>query len=55
MKQRSSIHSLLQVLGKATVLMYVNLLHATVKMGVLIFKVLVLISPTVLWHMLTTP
>ena len=33
--------------------MQVNLLRATVKMGVLIFKVLVLISPTVQWRMLT--
>ena len=36
-----------------TVLMHVKLLHATVQMGVLRLKVLILISPTVQCHMLT--
>ena len=43
----SFIHSLIQVLKKTTVLMHVNLLHATVQMGVLRFKVFILISTTV--------
>ena len=53
-EQRSYVHSLIQVLGKATVLLNVNLLHACIKKGVLIIKVMVLISPPVLWHMMTT-
>ena len=32
--------------------MHTKLLHATVKMGVLIFKVLIFISHTVQWHMM---
>ena len=52
-EQRSYIHMLLQLLSKATVIMYVNFLHTTVKMGVLVFKVLSLISTTLQWHMLT--
>ena len=48
-----SNHSFLLVLGKVTVLMYGKILHATVQMGVLILMVLVLINPTVLWHMMT--
>ena len=53
MEQRSSVQSLLQVLRKTTVIMHGNMLLATVKMVVLRFKVLILISPTVPWHMLT--
>ena len=32
-----------------------NVLHATVQMGVIRFKVLIFISPSFLWNMLTTP
>ena len=49
-----SVQSLLQVLRKVPVLMHVNMLHATVHMGVLKFKVLILISPTVQWYILTS-
>ena len=41
------VHSLLQLLRKATVLVNVLVLYATVQMGVLRFKVLILIFPTV--------
>ena len=51
--KNSSVHSFLQLLNKVTVLMHGNLFHATVKMGVLIFKLLILVSPTVQWHILT--
>ena len=46
-EQNSAFHSLIQVLSNVTVLMYGNLLHATVKMGVIRFKVVILIIPTV--------
>ena len=49
---KSSVHSFLLVLRKVTVLMHGNLLHATVQMGVLILKVLVLINHSVQWHTL---
>ena len=52
MEQSSSVHSLLIVLRKETFMMHGNLLHATVKIGVLIFKVLILIGPTVQCHIL---
>ena len=52
-EQNSSVHSLLLLLRKVTVIMHGNLLHATVKMGVLILKVLILINNTVQWHILT--
>ena len=42
-----------QILNKADALIHVNLFHATVQMGVLTFKALILISPTVQWHILT--
>ena len=48
-----SIHSFIKVLIKLNVLMYGNVLHATAKMGVIRFKVLILISPTFQWHMIT--
>ena len=41
-EQRYSVHSLIQVISKATVLMYGYLFHTTVKMGVIIFKALIL-------------
>ena len=47
------INSLILVSRKVNVLMHGNLLHATVKMGVLILRVFILINPTVQWHMLT--
>ena len=53
MEQDSYVHSLLHVWRKATVLMRVILLHTTVQMGFIRFNVLILISPTVLWHMMT--
>ena len=53
MEQSFYVHSLLQVLSKATILMHVNLLNFTMQMVVLIFNVLVLIIPTVLWHIMT--
>ena len=52
-EKRASVKSLLQVLSKVAVIMNGNVLHYTVKMGVLIFKVLILISHTVPWHTLT--
>ena len=51
--KKSSVHSLLLVLRKVTVLMHGNLLRATVQMGVLILKVLIPINHTVQWHILT--
>ena len=42
--KKSSFQSLLLLLRKVTVLIYGNLLHATVQMGVLILKVLILIN-----------
>ena len=51
--KKSSVHSFLKVLRNVTVLMHINLLHATVQRGVIVFKILVLISPTFQWHMLT--
>ena len=41
-----------QVLKKATVLMHGNSLHATVRMGVLRFKVYIFISPTFQGHLM---
>ena len=52
-EQKSYIQSLLQVLSKVTVMINGHLLHATVQIVFLIFKVLILISPTFQWHMLT--
>ena len=52
-EQKSFFHPFIQVLKKVTVIMHGNVLHATVKMGVLIFRVLILISPTVPRHILT--
>ena len=52
-EQKSSIPSLLQVLSNMTVLMHGNILQSTVQMGVLRFKVLVLINDTFQWYMLT--
>ena len=52
MEQRSSVHSLLQVLSKVTVIMHGNILHTTVQIGVIISKELILISPKVLWYMM---
>ena len=51
----SSIHSLLLVLRKVTVLMHGNVLHTTVQIEFLILNVLILINHTVQWHMLTSP
>ena len=53
MEQMSCVHLLIQLLRKVDVLMHVKLLHATIQMGVLRFKVLILISPTVQCHTLT--
>ena len=47
-----SINSLLQVLSNVTVMMHGNLFNATVQMGVPRLKVLILIIPTVQWHIL---
>ena len=52
-EQKYSFQSFFQVLRKVTVLINENLLQTTVQMGVLIFKVFLLISPTLQWHMLT--
>ena len=52
-EQKSSIHSLFLLLRKVTVLMEIKFLHAIVQMGVLRFKVFILINRTVQWHMLT--
>ena len=52
-ENNSFVHSFLQVSSKATFLMHGNFLHATVQMRVLRFKILVLISPTIQWHILT--
>ena len=52
-KQKSSDHALLLVLSKVTVLMHVNLLRTTVKMGFIILRVLILINHTVQWQMIT--
>ena len=51
--KNSSIHSLLLVLRKVTVLMHGKKLHTTVQMVVLRLKVLVFINHTAQWHMLT--
>ena len=48
-----SVNSLLLVLRNVNVMMHGNLLHATVQMGVLILKVLILIKHTVQWNILT--
>ena len=53
MEQKSSVYSLILVLRKVTVFMHGNLLHATVQMGVIIFKVLIFINHKVQYHMLT--
>ena len=47
------IRSLLLVLREVTVLMHGNLLHPTVKMGDLRFKVFILIIPIVQWYMMS--
>ena len=52
-KKMSSIHSLLQVLRKVNVLMHINVLHTTVQMGILVFKLLIFISLTFQCHMMT--
>ena len=52
-EQKSSVHPLLLVSRKATVVMHVNLLHGNFQMGVIRIKVYILINPTVQWHMLT--
>ena len=52
--KKSSIKSLLQVLMKVTVMIYGKKFQSTVQMGVLIFKLLILISPIVQWHIMTT-
>ena len=52
-EQKSFIHSLFKVSGEETFLMHGNMLHGTIQMGVLRFKVLNLINPTVQWHILT--
>ena len=52
-EQNSYVHSFLLVLSKVTVLMRVSLFCTTVQIVVLRFKVLILISPTFQWHMLT--
>ena len=51
--KNSSIHSLLIVLGKVTVLIHGIFLHAIVQMGVLRWKLLVFINHTVQWHIQT--
>ena len=51
----SSVHSLIQLWRKAIFLMHGMFLHATVQMGVIRFKVLILISTTVQWNILTPP
>ena len=48
-----SFHAFIHVLRKAIVLIHGNVLHATLKMVILRFKPLTLISTTVLWYMLT--
>ena len=48
----SSVNSLITVLKKVNFMMLGNLLHATVQMGVLRLKPLVLINNIVQWHML---
>ena len=53
MYQRSSVHSFLQILRKVTVLLHLNFLHTTVQIIVIRFKVLILISPKVQWHIMT--
>ena len=50
--QKSYVHSLLLLLSKVNVLMYVNWLRAIVKIGDIILKVLILINTKVQWHML---
>ena len=46
-EQKFPVHSLLQVLRKATIIMHRNLLYATFQMVFLRLKVLILISATV--------
>ena len=52
-EQKSSVHSLLIVLSKVTVLINENVVHATVQMGVLKLKVLILINGISQCHILT--
>ena len=54
-KQNYFVNSFLLVLRKVTVLMHEYLLHATVQMGVLRFRISIFISTTVQCHMLNTP
>ena len=51
-EQKSSVHSLIPLLRKVTVIMYGNLLHINVKMGSLRLKVLIFINTTIQGHML---
>ena len=53
-EQSPYVHSFLEVLRKATVMMHGNALHTTLQMGVSRLKVLILIMPTVQWR-ITTP
>ena len=53
-EQRFSVHQLMKVLMYATILMHGNLLHTTLQMLVIKLKVLILISPKVPWHIMTT-
>ena len=52
-EKNSSVHSLLELLKNFNVLVPVNVLDATTQMGFLILKLLILISNTVQYHMLT--
>ena len=51
MVKRSYVHSLLKLLSKVNVLLHGKLLHPTVQLVVPRLKVLILIIPTVQWHM----
>ena len=53
-EKSSFVQLFLQVSSNATVPMHGYLLYATVKMGVILFKLLILISITFQWHMLKT-
>ena len=52
-EKNPSVHSFILLLSRVAVLMHGNLLHVTVKIGVLILKVYILINHTVQWKMLT--
>ena len=52
-EQNYSIHLYLLLLRKVAVIMHGIVFHTTLQIGVLRLKVLILINPTVQWHMMT--